>query len=92
MEGRRQDHEDGRQVGFRRHKEIRLVTDRGGAGSKIRFGEGRFVSSLWLASFPVSLLASWSITVLITTKHKISFPGINIIGYHWHNDAKYPNT
>lgn len=65
MEGRRQDHEDGRQVGFRRHKEIdKTLTDRGGAGSKIRFGEDRFVSSLWLASFPVSLLVSWSITVL----------------------------
>lgn len=64
MEGRRQVHEDGRQVGFRRHKEIRLVTDRGGAGSKICLGRTDLSIILWLASFPVSLLASCSITVL----------------------------
>ena len=57
MEGRRQDHENGRQVGFRRHKEIRLVTDRGGAGSKIWFGEDRFVS-LFMASFFPNFIGS----------------------------------
>ena len=54
MEGRRQDQEDGRQVGFRRHKKIRFVTDRGGAGSKICLGRTDLsIISLWPASCPV---------------------------------------